>query len=356
MSIENFINNEVKNKKTELNSLYKTPQKENVFEMPRFRVEKPNIIHQSDILYITEDKGYKYILVIVDVYNKKLDCEPIKSLKTEDNEVFEGIKKIYSRGILSYPKFLSFDMGNEFKGQNLQDFLSSHRVNIKISKGGRHRQQAIVENANLKIGTIIHKLQANEELLTGQVVKSWVNDLKDIVKAINDNLPAIITTKQSDDLIYNYRIKNNIIPLNTNVRIKLDKPENTYNSNKLYGKFRKSDIRWSRDLYYISNILLTPNQVVMYMVNNNNSIAYTKKQLQIVNKKLTQPNPEYIRNTPDTYIVESIKDKKTENRKDYYLIKWVGFTEEHNTWEPSKTLDGSKELKDMKRLFNQNQL
>jgi len=123
-SIGDFIKNEVKNKKTELNSLYKRPKQEDI--LPKFQILQEAIIQQADILYITEDDGYKFILVIVDVYNKKLDCEPIKSLSQDNNEVFEGIKKIYERKNIKYPQFLSFDSGNEFKGSNLIDFLKEH--------------------------------------------------------------------------------------------------------------------------------------------------------------------------------------------------------------------------------------
>ena len=294
-TIGNFIKNEVKNNKTELNSLYKRPQKEDI--TPTFRILKENYFHQGDILYLPDDNGYKYLLVIVDIYNKKLDCIPIKSLKQEDNDVYNGIKKIYSNGILKYPKFLSFDLGNEFKGENLKDFLISHRINVRYSKPGRHRQQAIVEAMNSKIGSYIHKFQANEELLTGHIVKTWVNELPELIKYLNDNIPNPISEPQSDEILTNYKLKKvqNIIPLNSKVRVLLDKPENTYNEGRLSGKFRKSDIRWSRDLKTITNIFLTPTYPIMYQLDNDNTVAYTQNQLQIINKELQQPNPNYIR-------------------------------------------------------------
>ena len=130
-TIGKFIKEEALNKKTELNSLYKRPAQEEI--MPKFQILKSNIFHQADILYLPEDNLFKYLLVIVDVYDKKIDAIPIKSLKQEDNEVYEGIKKIYSNGILKYPKFLSFDQGNEFKSSNLTDYLKNHRVNVRYS-------------------------------------------------------------------------------------------------------------------------------------------------------------------------------------------------------------------------------
>ena len=355
-SIGDFIKNEVKNKKTELNSLYKRPKQEDI--LPKFQILQEAIMQQADILYITEDDGYKFILVIVDVYNKKLDCEPIKSLSQDNNEVFEGIKKIYERKNIKYPQFLSFDSGNEFKGSNLIDFLKEHRVNIRYSKPGRHRQQSIVESANRKIGTYIHKFQANEEMLTGKEVKTWVKELPDLVKHLNENLPPPITPNESDEILTKYKVDKNIIPINSKVRIKLDKPENTYNQGRLQGDFRKSDIRWSRDVKEITNIYLTPNQPIMYQVNNDNSIAYTDNQLQVINSNLKQPNPDYIRGDKNDAIIEKIIDSRKIGRKTEYLVKWYGYksSDTNNTWEPSKSFDRTNDLKIMKREFNQNQV
>ena len=34
------------------------------------------------------------------------------------------------------------------------------------------------------------------------------------------------------------------------------------------------------------------------------------------------------------YEVEDVVEKKTENNKTLYLVKWKGFSDEDNTWEP----------------------
>lgn len=42
----------------------------------------------------------------------------------------------------------------------------------------------------------------------------------------------------------------------------------------------------------------------------------------------------------DIYEVEKVCGRKTKNGKTYYLIKWSGFSSEHNTWEPSDNILG----------------
>ena len=57
----------------------------------------------------------------------------------------------------------------------------------------------------------------------------------------------------------------------------------------------------------------------------------------------------------EEYIVEKILDKRIEERKTvYYLIKWKGYGDEDNTWEPKLNL-GSEMIKEYENRQIQNQ-
>ena len=43
----------------------------------------------------------------------------------------------------------------------------------------------------------------------------------------------------------------------------------------------------------------------------------------------------------DEYVVESIVDKRISNNIVEYRVKWRGYTDEENTWEPAVNLDCS---------------
>ena len=64
----------------------------------------------------------------------------------------------------------------------------------------------------------------------------------------------------------------NIYDIGTKVRVKLDNPI----GNKLHGKFRNSDIRFSKEVHTITDIILSPHQPPLYELDDSNKALYTK--------------------------------------------------------------------------------
>jgi chromobox protein 3 len=90
----------------------------------------------------------------------------------------------------------------------------------------------------------------------------------------------------------------------------------------------------------------------MYFTNSNDNVARTKNQLQKVSKDEVEPDVKFIRGNPENYLISKILDKKYINGKVFYLSKWKGFKDNEATWEPSKTFDRTKDLKEMRNKFN----
>ena len=129
MSIRDFYKDikSKKDKNNELTSLYMKPKPEIGVDMPVTQVFKPDIFYQSDLLFMPEDKGYKYILVVVDAYDGKLDAEAVK---TKDNKtILKAFKDIFSRHILNHPLIITMDSGTEFKGI-VYNYFKNNNINV----------------------------------------------------------------------------------------------------------------------------------------------------------------------------------------------------------------------------------
>ena len=349
MSIREFYNEVKKNGKanTELNKLYKKPVPETKDYMPVAQVFKKDIYYQADVLYMPEDKGFKYILVCVDMYDGSLDAEPIKTV--DSSNVIEAFKKIFKRKYLKFPEFITFDKGNEFKGDDIINYFKNNKTNIKYALTGRSRMLANVERANQKIGTILFKRMTSQELITGETSKQWVSDLKPLIEVLNENKKTPLK-REINELPIADEYNGNLLKIGQLVRLLLDYPVNNTNKARLNGKFRSSDVRWTQKLYTITEVLLKPGYPPMYLTNANDDVARTRNQLSTVKRNEKEPEPKFIREEPEFYVISSILDKKIENKKTFYLTKWKGY--DQPTWEPSNIFNRTKDLQKMRKDYN----
>ena len=76
---------------------------------------RPGNTHQADLLYLpTDEKGYKYLLVVIDIGSGIMDARPLKV--RDGNTVLKAFQDIYIKHkYLNQPKFIQTDNGSEFK-------------------------------------------------------------------------------------------------------------------------------------------------------------------------------------------------------------------------------------------------
>jgi len=59
---------------------------------------------------------------------------------------------------------------------------------------------------------------------------------------------------------------------------------------------------------------------------------------------ISDPIDEYLSNSDNEFEVQNILDKKILRGKSFYLVKWEGYPESDNTWEPLENLVNSSVL------------
>ena len=323
----------------EIHNIYQKPKKDKGQHSTIFYNFQKNYTHQVDVLYLPEDEGYKYLLVVVDVATRLCDAEPLKHVSPD--ECLKAIKTIYDRNIVNIPKQLISDSGVEFQG-SFSKYFRDHHVFQRTALPGRHRQVGLVERRNQDIGKALHMSMVSRELLTAETNKEWIHAYRDVINKLNDKYGHPEDTDESlfkkfgDPL----QTKQTLLQMGDRVRVQLDEPRDI-DGNKLHGKFRDSDIRFGTNIYKIIDIHLTPHQPPLYIINKplkaNQHVTYTKNQLQLVKDDEKEPPASVLRKEPKQYTIKKLLDKRVVGKKTEYLVNWRGFKDGH-TWETSSNI------------------
>lgn len=249
-------------------------------------VYKSNFEHQIDILYVPQDKTYKYILTIIDVNNSLCDARPLSNQSTK--QIIDKLEDIYSKSkYLKYPFKIQAD--NQFQNHLFKEWCDSHNILLSIGEPYRSRSQAHVERLNETLGQRIFKYQLEKEIKTNKISKEWVKYLPVIIKELNERRLNYV----DEDLNNKEKLKEKepkirdgdyYIPIGSIVRVKLEKPQSYIDGSPLPGKFRAVDVKWSRDLYEVIDSYILPNNPILYRIIKitNPNVIYNdeKKPLQ----------------------------------------------------------------------------
>ena len=305
--------------------------------MPHFTTNLPkDERHQADTLYLPNDNGYKYALVVVDVGTRMIDAEPLKN--RDSLAAAEALDKIYKRKILSPPVVITCDQGVEFKSE-FKKYCKKHNIFVRYGKKYRHRQTALAEKANARISRPLFKRMLEEEVQTEKTARQWVSQLPKVVKQLNEERKKLKLEPEKET--YECHGEDcDLLEQGTTVRVILDAPTDFITEDRLHGySFRHTDIRWSKTKHTITKTFILPNQPPMYCVDNDENTAYTKSQLLVVDdKKEKKPDKAKIlpinkKKGAEVYHVDKILDKKKIKNKLHYLVSWKGFDVEDATWE-----------------------
>lgn len=247
---------------------------------------------QADLQFWNDDRGYKYLLVIVDIKTKFIDIEPLKD-KTQES-IIQGCENIFKReyiykktddGKIVLPNIIMTDAGSEF-GSKFVEWCEDHNITKKTSRAGRKQQTAVVEGFNLVISKILAIRvtldQVNAKYKKGRhEQRHWVTYLPKLRIVLNDK-------EVNDSLISNYfrfaKVhKSQILKIGDKVHVILEKPLDV-NDNKLSGKFRTGDYRFDKKAHQITNrIYNLSGNPIRYVVDGypNNTFARSELKYRI---------------------------------------------------------------------------
>ena len=210
----------------------------------------PGNILQMDLVemgkFSRKNNRYKYILMVIDTFSKKLYAEPIK--RKTGNETVQAIKTIFSK-MEDPPQTIIFDEGREFINRGVKLLLRQY--NIHSYSILTKRKASVVERVNKTIKSIIWRY------FTEHNTKKWIDVLQDIVSNYNNTYHMTIkmapnqVTWDNRKIVFKNsfpKIKDRIkcrLKLNSRVRIRLNK--------NLFDK--GFTINWTKEIYTIYKVL-----------------------------------------------------------------------------------------------------
>ena len=261
---------------------------------PMFDEDKPNAVHQADLLYLPHDRvgrhTYKYALTVVDVASRYKEAEPLTD-KTAA-EVATALSRIYKRGPLTWPRLLQVDPGREFMGA-VSQLLAKHNVSVRRGRVDTHRDQGIVERFNRTLAERLFGAQYAQEMLLaarGSSARSseWVRALPDVVAALNDDVTRLTGKKPKDAIRASavahkpsapasrpVGLKEPLLPSGTLVRY-------LYAPGELEGgRRRATDPVWSLTIHTVRDVVRQSSQPALYYLNEGPARGFVREELLI---------------------------------------------------------------------------
>lgn len=305
------------NKKQEVvNEIHKPARKK--FRRRRVIMVGIDNLWQADLAemgnYASENKGYKFILLVIDTFSKFGWAEPIKNKTGE--EVSKAFEKILSKSRI--PKNLQTDNGREFYNKCFQNLMKKHNINhystFSIIKAGQ---------AERLVRTIKEKLYKKFSLYGSY---KWYNILDGVMREYN--MAKHRTIKMAPNKVTTTGIEKNL--LNT-----------VYNHIKITekSKLKVGDIVRISKYRHIFEKSYTPGWTTelfrIRRVQNTSPITYLLEDFQShpINGGFYKEELQKTKNE-NAYLVEKI----LKTNKNKIFVKWLGFSSKFNQWIFKKDL------------------
>ena len=250
-----------KNIKIFINEIYSKPPKKN-YDTNKTDVYYIDDIWSLDILDLKEygpenNRGYRYVLVIIDNFSKYGWTIPLK------NKNAQTVKGSFENILISSkrkPNLIETDRGKEFYNNIFQDFLNKN--DIKLYSGNSSYGAVFAERFNRTIRDLLKKI------VFEQGDAKWIDILQSITKQYNDRVhsstkltPKDASLKKNEGFVYK-----NLLDKRKKVKPKYE-INNLVRTADLKRTFSKGDTtNWSYKLYKITEIIT--DTIPSYRIDN----------------------------------------------------------------------------------------
>ena len=265
-----------------------------------------------------ENKGFRYMLNVIDVFSKFAWSIPLKDKK--GITVLNAFKQIVKESG-RIPKHIWVDEGKEFYNKNMDEWLKENNI-IRYSTHGEHKS-AVVERFNRTLKTNMWKR------FTAENTRNWIDMLDKLMSEYNNKKHSTIkmspvegSKKENEEIVWN-NLNNKVNIVTSKQKFKVG---DTVRISRIKATFEKGYLpNWSEELFTVVEVKRT-NPFTYKLSDANGKIL----EGSFYNEELQKS----VQKEQDVYRVEKIIRKKKINGIEHGLVKWVGYSDKFNTWEP----------------------
>ena len=263
------------------------------------------------------NKGYRYLLMVIDVFSKYGWIVPLKDKKGES--VTKAFSEIFKEG--RKPQYLWVDKGKEFYNKHLKDLLEKY--NIQIYSTENEEKSSVVERWNRTIKTKMWKqftIQGNTQYLDmlPKILKQYNNTKHSSIKMT----PVEASKKKNEGTVY--------FNLYGDMKMLIQKPKFKIGDKVRISKYKRKTFdkgytpNWTEEVFTVDKIQYT------------NPITYKLKDLNHEEIQGSFYEQELLRAKQDVFRIDKVI--RRDYKKKQALVKWKGYSDEFNTWVPMKDL------------------
>ena len=278
---------------------------------PRRRVKVLGIgdLLQADLVemipYAKDNKGYKYLLTLIDCFSKKAYAAPVKDKTAKHVKL--AIESILPDNV----KYLQTDEGKEFFNKDFKELMKKR--NIIHYHTYSHMKASIVERFNRTLKTWMWKM------FSAQGSYEWLDLLPKLLKKYNNKIHRSIGMKPKDVDIQNSKLV--LAKLMPNQK-KINKVKYKIGDHVRISKYKHIFAKgyqpsWTTEVFTIHEVKRTKPVTYILKDENNQIIAGGFYEQELIKTKFK-----------DTFLVEKVLRRK----KGKSYVKWLGFPSSANSW------------------------
>ena len=272
--------------------------------------------------YARTNQGYKYILMIIDVFSKYGWAIPLKNKKGDEvPKAFANLWKTQQP-----PKMLWTDKGKEFINKDMSNLLKKHNVHLYWTEN--EEKSCIVERWNRTIKQMMWKYFTKNQ--TGL----YINILPDLIKKYNSTYHRSIKCTPTDARKpSNYQHVFDALYNGKNVRVrKKSKPKFKVGDKVRITKKKKTfekgyTTNWTEEIFTVIKVQQT--------------IPFTYKIEDTRGEEIrgTFYEEELQKTNQDSYRIEKVLRRRTgKGGTKEVFVKWKGYNDSFNQWIPESDI------------------